>query len=414
MKNVYIFGRGQGFAYVNRCLQNSVNIVAIIDNFTNDSFQDGIKIIRQKEIIANNCDYIIISLMKYHEIKNELSKIGINPNRLICFFDWKDAENEEFYEVLDLNKWKTELLWKYHKEVIAPRMENMFYETNAEYLKQTLQIPNVVDYKKTIDLIIGGHKSLVRFGDGEFEMMLGRLRLRYQGVNEQLAIRLKRIIKSNNENVLVAIANNYGNLSDYTDEAADGIRSYLTPTVRQEHMSLLDLKRDYYDAYVSRPYIMYRDKSEIIMKEKFTHIKKIWENQDLLIVEGKHTRFGVGNDMLSMAASVKRLLVPDKEAFSIYDDILKKAMEYGKNRLILSIIGPTATVLSYDLALSGYWAIDIGQVDTEYEWFLQGTNERSDIPFKTVSEYADKGIFSDIPENIKKVYENEIIDVLEM
>jgi hypothetical protein len=39
-----------------------------------------------------------------------------------------------------------------------------------------------------------------------------------------------------------------------------------------------------------------------------------------------------------------------------------------KNILILISLGPTATVLAYDLAKLGYWAIDIGHIDNEYEW----------------------------------------------
>ena len=45
---------------------------------------------------------------------------------------------------------------------------------------------------------------------------------------------------------------------------------------------------------------------------------------------------------------------------------------YGRDKLILIALGPTATVLAYDLAKEGYWAIDIGHLDLEYEWFLKG------------------------------------------
>ena len=47
-------------------------------------------------------------------------------------------------------------------------------------------------------------------------------------------------------------------------------------------------------------------------------------------------------------------------------------MHYGENKLILIALGPTATVLAYDLAKAGYWALDIGHLDLEYEWFLKG------------------------------------------
>lgn len=42
--------------------------------------------------------------------------------------------------------------------------------------------------------------------------------------------------------------------------------------------------------------------------------------------------------------------------------------------------------MAYDLAKEGYWIVDIGQLDTEYEWFLCGTEKRCDLKYKTVSE----------------------------
>ncbi len=304
-------------------------------------------------------------------------------------------------------------MWKYQKEVLIPYMDNIYYENNSEKLLELRKIPTIIDAEKTIELIIKDHKSLSRFGDGEFEMMLFRDRPKFQLVDNRLSNRLKEIIRTNLANHILAIADNYGDLSKYTDDAANGIRKYLKPTVRMDHMKYLDMHRSYYDAYLSRPYIMYRNKDYEYVKQKFDLIKSIWEKQNLLVIEGKHTRFGVGNDLLLNAQDVKRIIVPDKNAFSAYDCILKKARVYAKDRLVLAIIGPTATVLAYDLAKEGYWAIDIGQVDTEYEWFLKGTEDRCNIKCKTVSEYTDKKVISDIEESYKKIYTEQIVEIIE-
>ena len=44
--------------------------------------------------------------------------------------------------------------------------------------------------------------------------------------------------------------------------------------------------------------------------------------------------------------------------------------------------------MAYDLAKKGYQAIDFGQVDNEYEWFLRQATERIVIEGKSVSEVA--------------------------
>ena len=50
-----------------------------------------------------------------------------------------------------------------------------------------------------------------------------------------------------------------------------------------------------------------------------------------------------------------------------------------KNKLILIALGPTATILAYDLYKLGYRAIDIGHIDIEYEWFLRKANTKIPI-----------------------------------
>ena len=143
----------------------------------------------------------------------------------------------------------------------------------------------------------------------------------------------------------------------------------------------------------------------------FDNIKKIWDNKNVLIVEGRYTRFGVGNDLLENAKDVKRIIVPDKNAFEKYDEIIKAVRFYGKNKLILSIIGPTATVLSYDLAREGYWIIDIGQLDTEYEWFIRGVDKRCSLKYKNVSEAINYEAIEDITQ--KKEFESYFSGILE-
>ena len=97
-------------------------------------------------------------------------------------------------------------------------------------------------------------------------------------------------------------------------------------------------------------------------------MEAVWKNRDLLIVEGELSRFGVGNDLFDGAASIKRILCPAENAFQKYDEIYHAIVENHVGRLVLLILGPTATVLAYDLACAGVRALDIGNLDMEYEW----------------------------------------------
>lgn len=409
MKKIYIFGLGKGKPFVDRCLKDDVEMLAFIDNYKAASLRqlNGVPIITQEEL-PHDFDYIIVTLMKYESTRKQLVCQGVDADKIICFFDYECAEREDFWSVLDSYKWRIELMWKHYRSVTMPTLDNLIYEIYGDSESVQQQCPKIVDVDKTAEILLKDRKSLARFGDGEFELMCGRRRALFQDIDDKISERLREALNSENDNLLVAIADNYGKLDKYTDDAAEAIRSYMSSKVRKEHMELLSPERQYYDAYISRPYIMYRDK--LSAGKRFENVKKIWERQEVLVVEGEFTRFGVGNDLLDNASQVFRILVPSKNAFSVYDEIIDTVRQYGKNKLILAILGPTASVLAYDLANDGYWIIDIGQLDVEYEWYLRNADTRCDIPYKCVSEVLQYNeILTDEQEEYIKKYKSEII-----
>ena len=300
-------------------------------------------------------------------------------------------------------------MWKNYTEVVMPSIANYPYEIYADKLAERKEIPKIAPAEEAVEIILREKKCLARLGDGEFELILGRKRAKFQTLDEGIGIRLKSVLESNFDNLLIAIADNYGSLAKYTDEAASAIRQYLgTGTTREEHMKLLSLEKIYYDAYLSRPYLIYRNKENV--ETRFRNVQRIWSNQDVLIVEGMHTRFGVGNDLLDNAKSVQRILTEDRDCFELYDLLLQQVKEHGKSKLVLIILGPVATVMAYDLARENFWAIDIGQLDVEYEWYLRQVTERCDIPYKTVSEVSQYApIETDVNVDYIKKYKSEII-----
>ncbi len=106
----------------------------------------------------------------------------------------------------------------------------------------------------------------------------------------------------------------------------------------------------------------------------------------MLVIEGSKSRVGVGNSLFSNAAEIKRILCPSVNAFDAYQEILAQACAVPKDYLILIALGPTATVLAYDLYKAGYQAVDIGHIDIEFEWFLRKSDQREQIPGKFVAE----------------------------
>lgn len=277
---------------------------------------------------------------------------------------------------------------------------NVGYEIQDWMKKDQLEYyPDIRSAEETINKIVNEHKSLARFGDGEFSTIEGRVRHRFQSEpDERLAQRLKEVLRSTEESLLVGVADNYGSLEKYTEQAKREIRGYLTPQIRREHLHLLDPQGIYYDAYVTRPYVMYADNQTDAPAKRFENLRRMWADRKCLIVEGNQTRMGIGNNLFDNAAEISRILCPAENAFRRYSDILESCLKQPQDTLFLLALGPTATVLAYDLCRAGYQALDVGHVDLEYEWFLRGKGKRTVVNGKYNNELEEQKTLDEIAD----------------
>ena len=99
-------------------------------------------------------------------------------------------------------------------------------------------------------------------------------------------------------------------------------------------------------------------------------------------MEGETSRSGVGNDLFDNSKSIKRIIGPSKNAYQDLDWIYDKVMEHSANRLVLVMLGPTAKVLVKRLADSGIQAIDLGHIDSEYEWYQMKATHKVKLAHK--------------------------------
>ena len=259
--------------------------------------------------------------------------------------------------------------------------------------------------EETLDKLINENCSISRLGDGEFDLIWG-IDIQYQNVNDKLVKKLREILESNEDKLLIGINNAFD--LDYINKYNDFAKNYWKGWLKDNKyrvLKLLSKKKQYYSALISRFYIDYEDKSSV--SEYVEKLKKLWDKKDVLVVEGEFSRLGVGNDLFNNMNSIQRIICPSENAFDEYDEIFEKILEYGKNKLILLALGPTATVLAYDLYKVGYRAIDIGHVDIEYEWFLRQVTEKVKIETKYVNEAKDG--HDNIQDVNDEKYEREII-----
>lgn len=266
--------------------------------------------------------------------------------------------------------------------------------------------PLVLDTDETIDEIVNNKFSVSRFGDGEFSLLTQSDEFSFQNKNNELSKRLKEILVSNDDNILIGIPNVFTNkaLAIRTKESKKWWKRYMLYN-RSQWYQYLNLNKTYCNANFTRNYIAIKDKESC--KEYFQNVKRIWDKRGVILVEGEFTRFGIGNDILDNASKVERILAPNENAFDRYDDIMKEVAKCKKDKLILVALGPTATILAYDLNKYGFQAIDIGHLDIEYEWFLQKTKVKTKVDNKYTFEAGNIIKEEDNLEDIK--YKKQII-----
>jgi glycosyltransferase family protein len=277
---------------------------------------------------------------------------------------------------------------KRHKQLeeIQFRLDNMPYEIYDKIAKSGLhlQLPTIKSADETLDKILRNKCSLSRFGDGEFGVMNGS-RIHFQDPCPKLARRLKEVIASETPNLLIGLPDCFGSLDNYIPSVVNFWRKWMSQK-RELVYSYLDMNRVYYNAFFTRVYMPFNKTDEHYRNcgRYFEKMKKVWADRDVVICEGEGTRFGMFNDLLAGAKSISRILCPARSAFDKYDAILSAFDGISTDTLVLAALGPTATVLAYDLCKKGCQTIDIGHLDVEYEWFLRKGVEGTPLEFKYV------------------------------
>ena len=269
--------------------------------------------------------------------------------------------------------------------------EKVLEELLKEMEKSNIKILSV---EESLDKIITHKKSVCRFGDGELDVILGKS-LGFQKSTPEISKRLLDVLTTEQDFCFVGIPDAINNFDNITEESKEFWVDNMS-RVRKIWLKYLKPNRVYLTANLTRLYIRYKDKS--MCEKNFEKLKNIWKDRDVVICEGAQTRIGVGNDIMNGCKSIKRIICPSENAFDKYDQIITTLKKQKKDSLFLIALGPTATLLAYEMAKNGYQALDVGHFDIEYEWFLRNSTKKENITNKYVYEVEGGNTTDDIED----------------
>ena len=278
------------------------------------------------------------------------------------------------------------------KEGIIYRLNAFWGGVNRHFYKA----PTILDTKSSLNKIIKNKCSVARFGDGEFNLIRGQ-ELGFQKFDEQLARSLKSVLETPVVGLEIGLPDVFGDLSAYQDKSSCFWRAYMGK-YRGELSNLIDYDRTYLNTNMTRFWSGYKDHA--VVPEIVSLYRKIWAERDVVFIEGKFTRMGVGNDLFANCKSIKRILCPPENAFDKYDVIMDlfRSQKISKESLIILALGPTATVLARDLTKLHYQALDLGHLDVQYEYSLRNAQGKISLIGKYVNENV--GGHTDISDDI--------------
>jgi len=228
-----------------------------------------------------------------------------------------------------------------------------------------MQVPKVMEEFITIQMILVTGASIGRYGDGEFRTARGSS-LKFQDFDPELATRLQQILVSNDPGFLVGIPRVWGrrDLCFYDPQKHD---NWLRCMSNPDFLNMLDMDKQYASAFITRPDAAIH----IECDDYWNMVRTIWRGRRVVYFvgegDGKPSKAMQGRGFLEEAKELKVEKCLPRQAWSQHKELIERAKQYDpKKWLIMLSLGPTATVVAYDLFKLGYQALDVGHMPMFY------------------------------------------------
>lgn len=218
------------------------------------------------------------------------------------------------------------------------------------------KISKFLDPGKTVDIILQQHKSVIRFGDGEFNI-LDKKNVSYQIYSKSLRIELQKCIDfyiDNEMNVsyILCMPREFLNCS--------GMK--ILHSV--QYFKSWSFSRYYFNKKYDKA-ITYGD-AFLFSNENINYYDKIWKNGEVTEIVFIHNDKKYADRFSDKyKKKVYFISIPDQNSFEIIDDIILKVKnvinKHNKlHMMVLISAGPCGKIIVRRLSEYGIWAIDTG------------------------------------------------------
>lgn len=260
--------------------------------------------------------------------------------------------------------------------------------------------PNLLSRIDTLKMIANNDISISRFGDGELLIALFERGILFQKKNRELGHQLKKILLEKDDRVLVCINNEFMRSEQifWILQYERSLKNYSACESLKEanDIGILSRKKEWIfynccnkilfgrkspslfgDAtlfMLGLYYDQYREENTEIVME---HFRNLFRKKRLLIVAPESPLMSPSFRSLKQqliaggTKSINYIDIPETNAFMYYHDIKSKILESKGFDAIWVQAGPTASILTHDLAINhNMLAYDIGSFNTTLKFIL--------------------------------------------
>ena len=147
------------------------------------------------------------------------------------------------------------------------KLYHLFGSLIYDVTRKKYIFPKINTIEESIQKIINDKVSVARFGDGELNLMNAHTKkIVFQDFDSQLSKRLKEVLSSEYDNIIICLPESFRNLCDFGKKQFH--KNYIWSSYNFV-IQFLDLNRTYYNAYLSRPYRDFLDQKKAMLSTSF-------------------------------------------------------------------------------------------------------------------------------------------------
>lgn len=246
-------------------------------------------------------------------------------------------------------------------------LQKIIYTYNYNHKHSHMNTSNIEMFNEyeTMMKIYTEKCSICRYGDGEIYHMF-QYKSKYKSGGQKCSSTFQQklidVLKNTNEKILIGFSGYYCDddfikdnyVPNSLSNATKNFISETKPKLYAKFPSLFAAKL--YSAEITRLAQLKNNKPIIEI------FNKMFSENDCVFVGNIKVINIIRYTMYEIFKSIEFIETPCSNAYDDYDKICDSIIQtdLSKNKLLLISLGPTATIMSYDLSLKGHWVIDIG------------------------------------------------------